>query len=143
MAKDKAGQAASSDSIISIIGPGMRIVGDVLTDGTVRIEGRVEGSVTAAKAVVVGQEGSVSGDLRTQDAIISGTVDGTLVSESRLEVQASARIEGEVRARRLQLEEGAVMNGTVAMGEDAVKSPGAPTSTTTSASTESPGVAQG
>jgi cytoskeletal protein CcmA (bactofilin family) len=126
MAKDKTGSASGGDAIISIIGPGMRIVGDVHTDGTVRVEGRIEGSVSAAKAVVVGRDGSVVGDLRTQDAIISGSVNGTLVSESRLEVQASARIDGEVRARRLQLEEGAVMNGTVSMGEDAIKGAPAP-----------------
>jgi len=121
MAKEKTGTAGGGEAIISIIGPGMRVVGDVYTEGTIRIEGRVEGLVSADKAVVVGREGAVVGDLRTQDAIISGSVSGTLVSESRLEVQASARIDGEVRALRLQLDEGAVMNGTVAMGEDAIR----------------------
>ena len=64
------------DTVISIIGPGMRVVGDCETEGTVRIEGRVEGSVRAGKAVVVGKEGIVDGDIFTQDAVISGTVQG-------------------------------------------------------------------
>lgn len=115
MARDRSGNGAPLEAVISIIGPGMKVVGDCETDGTVRIEGVVEGAVRAGKAVVVGKEGRVQGDITTQDAVISGTVQGTLSAESRLELQATARIEGEVRARRMQLEEGAVLNGTVQM----------------------------
>jgi cytoskeletal protein CcmA (bactofilin family) len=103
--------------VISIIGPGMKVVGDCLTDGTVRVEGTVEGSVKAGKAVVVGKQGSVIGDVQTQDAVISGRVTGTLVAESRLELQATCQIDGDVRTRRMQLEEGALLNGTVHMSE--------------------------
>jgi cytoskeletal protein CcmA (bactofilin family) len=126
MARDRGGNGAPPESVISIIGPGMRVVGDCETDGTIRIEGIVEGSVRAGKAVVVGKDGVVSGDIATQDAVISGTVNGTLVADSRLELQATSRIEGDVRARRLQLEEGAIFNGTVHMGESTGRS-GAPT----------------
>ena len=103
--------------MISIIAPGMTVVGDCSTDGTIRIEGRVEGSIRAGKAVVIGKEGVVDGDVSTQDAVVSGIVRGTLVAASRLEVQATAQVDGEVRAKRMQLEEGAVLNGTVHMGD--------------------------
>lgn len=122
MARDRSSGGAPSDSVISIIGPGMTVVGDCTTDGTIRIEGRVEGSVRAGKAVVIGKEGVVDGDVSTQDAVVSGTVTGTLVAASRLEIQATARIEGEVRAKRMQLDEGAVLNGTVRMGETSMGS---------------------
>jgi cytoskeletal protein CcmA (bactofilin family) len=105
------------ESVISIIGPGMTVVGDCQTEGTVRIEGLIEGSVRAGKAVVIGKHGKVRGDIHTQDAVVSGHVTGTLVAESRLELQATCQIDGEVRTRRMQLEEGAVLNGTVEMGE--------------------------
>ena len=121
MARDRSGTGASPESVISIIGPGMKVVGDCETDGTIRIEGTVEGTVNAGKAVVVGKDGVVSGDIVTQDAVVSGTVVGTLVAESRLELQATCRIEGDVRARRMQLEEGAILNGTVHMGEVQVR----------------------
>lgn len=116
MARDRAGNGAPMDSVISIIGPGMKVVGDCETDGTIRIEGYVEGAVRAGKAVVVGKDGRVKGDITTQDAVISGAVQGTVSAESRLELQATARIDGEIRARRMQLEEGALLNGTVQMG---------------------------
>jgi len=115
MARESTG--APPESVISIIGPGMKVVGDCHTDGTIRVEGTVEGSVNAAKAVVVGKQGVVRGTVETQDAVISGRVEGNLIAESRLELQATCHIEGEVRTRRMQLEEGAVLNGTVEMGD--------------------------
>jgi cytoskeletal protein CcmA (bactofilin family) len=117
MAKERPTVATTPESVISIVGPGMRVVGDCETDGTIRIEGKVEGSIKAGKAVVVGKEGLVEGDILTQDAIISGTVKGTISADSRLELQGTSKIEGQIRARRMQLEEGAMLNGTVEMGE--------------------------
>jgi cytoskeletal protein CcmA (bactofilin family) len=108
---------ATPETVISIIGPGMRIVGDCETDGTVRVEGTVEGSIRAGKAVVVGKDGLIKGDVTTQDAVVSGRVVGTLTAESRLELQSSSHVEGEIFARRMQLEDGAMLNGTVHMGE--------------------------
>ena len=118
MARERDNGLHSPESVISIIGPGMTIVGNCETDGTVRIEGTVDGSIRAGKAVVIGKQGVVTGDIATQDAVISGRVEGTLVAASRLELQATCRIDGEVHTRRMQLEEGAVLNGNVHMGQD-------------------------
>jgi len=115
MARDRGVTGSPAESVISIIGPGMKVTGDCETDGTLRIEGAVHGSVKAGKAVVVGRDGKVVGDIATQDAVIAGKVEGTLIAESRLELQASCRIDGEVQTARLQLEEGAVFNGAVKM----------------------------
>ena len=104
MARERRGNKPSPEAIISIIGPGMNVVGDCETEGSIRIEGSITGSVRAGKAVVVGEDAWVKGDISTQDAA------------SRLEVKATSQIEGDVHARRLQLEEGGVLNGTVNMG---------------------------
>lgn len=126
MARDRDASQASPEAVISIIGPGMTIVGDCETDGTVRVEGKVQGSITAGKAVVIGKQGIVIGDVRTQDAVVSGRVEGLLVAASRLELQATCHIEGEVQTRRMQLEEGAVLNGAVQMGVEPAKSASRP-----------------
>ena len=107
----------ANEASMSLIGPGMNIVGDLSTDGTVRVEGRIEGTVRAGKAVVIGKGGEVVGDVLTQDAVIGGTVRGTVVAESRLELQATCDIEGQIRARsqHLQLEEGCRFNGQIQM----------------------------
>lgn len=118
MAKEQAGQP--STGAISIIAPGTKVTGDIETDGTLRVEGSVEGMIKAAKAVVVGKDGVVAGDISTQDAVIGGKVTGTVVAESRLELQATCVIDGEIRARRVKLDEGGKVNGQVAMGESPV-----------------------
>jgi cytoskeletal protein CcmA (bactofilin family) len=117
MAKDDKNSAQAREAVISIIGPGMRVIGDCDTEGTLRIEGHIEGTVRAGKAVVVGKDGSVKGDIITQDAVVGGRIAGTIIAESRLELQATCIIEGDVRARRIKLEEGGRVNGTVQTGE--------------------------
>jgi cytoskeletal protein CcmA (bactofilin family) len=102
--------------VVSIIGPGMKITGDCESDGTIRVEGSIEGSVRAAKSVVVGKDGLVVGDVTTQDAIIAGRVNGSVTAESRVELQASCRIEGDIRSRRVKLEEGGQVDGALHMG---------------------------
>jgi cytoskeletal protein CcmA (bactofilin family) len=102
--------------VVSIIGPGMKITGDCESDGTIRVEGSIEGSVKAAKSVVVGKDGLVVGDVTTQDAIIAGRVSGSVTAESRVELQASCRIEGDIRSRRVKLEEGGQVDGALHMG---------------------------
>jgi cytoskeletal protein CcmA (bactofilin family) len=120
VAKEKTGPPRANESSMSIIGPGMRIKGDLLTEGTVRVEGTIEGTIRAGKAVVIGKEGEVIGDVITQDAVIGGRVRGTVTAESRLELQGTAQIEGQIsaRAQHLVLEEGCRFNGQVQMVGD-------------------------
>lgn len=105
------------EGVISIVGPGMRVVGDCETEGTLRIEGSVQGTVRAGKAVVVGKDGVVDGDIVTQDAVVGGRVTGSISAESRLELQATCVVEGQIQSRRIKLEEGGKVNGTVQIGE--------------------------
>jgi cytoskeletal protein CcmA (bactofilin family) len=121
MARDRVGRLVTAgESDISIIGPGMQVLGDLVTEGTVRIEGRVEGTVRAGRAVVLSKGGEVVGDIVTQEAVIGGQVFGTVHAEDRLELQSTAVIEGEIRARsqHLQLSEGARFNGNIQMLEE-------------------------
>lgn len=124
MSRDRGAKLSPPEHVISIIGPGMRVVGDCEVEGAIRIEGSVQGNVRAGKAVVVGKDGVVEGDVSTQDAVIAGRVHGTLRADSRLEIQATSRIEGEIIAARIQLEEGALLNGTVQMGQAGMKPSG-------------------
>ena len=123
MAKnDRTTPATSPEAVISIIGVGMTVTGDIETDGALRIEGTVNGSVRAGKAVVIGKEGLVDGNIYTQDAVIAGRVLGSLNAVSRLELQSTSHISGEIEARRMQLEEGATVQGQVSVGESQAES---------------------
>jgi cytoskeletal protein CcmA (bactofilin family) len=119
-ARDRGGaglRMIAGESAISIIGPGMKVDGDLTTDGTVRIEGSIHGTVRAGKAVVLGQSGEILGDVFTQDAVIGGRVSGVVVAESRLELQSTSSVDGEIRARaeHLLLQEGARFSGQIEM----------------------------
>ena len=116
MSKNRSDVPRELGDVVSIIGPGMKVVGDVSSDGTIRVEGRVDGSVTAAKSVVVGKEGTVKGDIATQDAIIAGTVNGSVAAESRIELQATCKVQGDIRSRRVKLDEGGQVDGQLHMG---------------------------
>ncbi|TVP76404.1 MAG: polymer-forming cytoskeletal protein [Gemmatimonadales bacterium] len=123
MVRGKKQDNGTPEPVLSIVGPGMRVRGDVVTEGSLRVEGEIHGRVWAGKAVVLGREGSIHGDLFTRDAVVGGRLDGTLHASSRLEVQASAVLRGEFRTPRLQLEDGARLDGDVRMGEVELPSP--------------------
>lgn len=121
MAKEE--RSSAQEPAISIIGQGMTLAGDCQTEGTIRIEGRVEGTIRAGKSVVVGRSGEVVGDIYTQDAVISGKVSGSIVAESRLELQATCAVEGEIRSRRILLDEGGRFNGNIQMNDESAGRP--------------------
>lgn len=117
MARDQRSEppARELSDVVSVIGPGMEIVGDIKCDGTVRVEGKVEGSIKATKSVVVGKGGTIAGDIETQDVVIAGTVAGTVVGASRVELQETCRVEGDIKSRRIKLDEGGRVEGRLHM----------------------------
>ncbi len=121
MAKHTSSSSTPPEAVISIIGSGMTLEGDTETDGSLRIEGTVRGNVRAGKSVVIGKDGLVDGSIFTQDAVIAGRVSGGIHAVSRLELQASSIVAGEIEAPRMQVEEGAQVQGRVAVGEAAMK----------------------
>lgn len=124
MAKEERRDAPGREmsDVVSVIGPGMEIVGDIKCDGTVRVEGRVEGAIRATKSVVVGTDGTVEGDIETQDVVVAGTVTGTVSGASRVELQDTCRVEGDIRSRRIKLDEGGRVEGRLHMGSEATDS---------------------
>ncbi len=116
MAKNTRSSNTRPEAVISIIGAGMIIEGDSATDGSLRIEGTIRGSVRAGKSVVVGRDGLVDGSIYTQDAVISGRVSGGIHAVSRLELLATSEVSGEIEAPRMQVEDGAKVHGQVTVG---------------------------
>ncbi len=118
---EKGAGAGSGDGVagLSIIGTGMRVVGDVSADGVVKVEGTVVGTVQAAKQVLVAKGGEVEGDVITREAIIGGEVRGAVYAEERVELQATSVIHGDIATKKLFVQEGGEINGVLRMGEDA------------------------
>jgi len=122
---DKTTASGTRDGVpgLSIIGAGMHVVGDISADGVVKIEGSVNGTVRAAKQVLVARGGEVEGDVVSRGAIIGGEVRGAIYAEERVELQATSVVHGDVHTKKLLIQEGGEINGVLRMGEDAGQPP--------------------
>jgi cytoskeletal protein CcmA (bactofilin family) len=99
----------------SIIASDMTVVGDLETEGMVRIEGRVRGTVRVGAQVLVAQGAVIEGDLHTKEAVIAGQVAGAIQASERVELQATAQVEGDIQTPRIAIVEGARVSGEVKM----------------------------
>jgi cytoskeletal protein CcmA (bactofilin family) len=114
--RDGSGRSASREAALSVIAAGTRIVGELASDGVVKVEGTIVGSVHAERQVLVAKGGTIQGDIFTRDAIVGGEVHGSILADERVEVQASSIIEGDITTLRIVIHEGGEVNGHVRMG---------------------------
>ncbi len=105
-----------SDGIaLSIVAKDMTVMGDLETDGVVKVEGRVRGNIRAGSQVLVSAGAIVQGDLHTREAIVAGEVHGAIHASERVELQASAAVVGDVLTPRIAILEGGRLSGEVKM----------------------------
>lgn len=99
----------------SIIASDMTVIGDLETEGVVRVEGRVKGAVRVGSQILVAAGAVIEGDLHTQEAIIAGQVSGAINARERVELHASALVAGDILTPRISIIEGARVTGEVKM----------------------------
>ncbi len=102
---------------LSIIAIGTTLTGEVATAGVVKVEGVVDGNVRADKQVLVAKSALVEGDIYTREAVVGGRVLGSIYAEERVEVEPGATIEGDIITKRLLVQEGGNVNGSIQMGD--------------------------
>ena len=95
----------------TIIGQGTVIKGECSVNGTVRVDGIIDGSLAATGVAILGKSGQVKGDMNIGNAIVGGRVDGSVIAKGRLELQTGARVEGDITAKKLVVEEGVFFQG--------------------------------
>jgi len=106
---------------LSIVAFGMTVQGDLESQGTIKIEGGVNGHIHSQAQVLVARDGAVVGDVDAREVIVGGVVQGSIRADERVEVQAGAAVEGDITTRRILVAEGATLNGLVHMGEAPVE----------------------
>jgi cytoskeletal protein CcmA (bactofilin family) len=102
---------ASANVGFSVFDAPMIIHGDLETDGSLRIDGRLEGSILRADVLVLGKDASIEGDVNAREIIIGGTVHGNIRASSRVEIQAEATVEGDIDASVISIHEGGKVRG--------------------------------
>jgi cytoskeletal protein CcmA (bactofilin family) len=106
-----------AEAPMSIISSGMKITGDLECAGVVKVDGRVEGSVTGARQVLIGQGGVVHGNVVADEVVIGGVIDGAILAAERLELQGTAIVSGDIETKSIVVLEGAQINGVVRMSD--------------------------
>ena len=94
-----------------VIGPKTVVKGELHCDEDVLVEGSVEGKIHSSRDVRVGQGGIVKASVEAQTVVVSGEVVGDCAAAVRVELQASGRLTGNIRAPKIVIAEGAMFKG--------------------------------
>ena len=97
----------------SVIDANLSITGDLATDGTVRVDGRVEGELHRTDTLIIGDGATVIGNVEAREVVIGGDLTGNLRVSGRVEVQQSGTVRGDIRAASVLLAEGGTIQGHV------------------------------
>ncbi len=113
--------------IRSLIAQGSRIDGDLVFSDGLRIDGAVNGTVTAsadqASILVISESAKLTGEIRADHIIINGTVIGPVHATVMLELQPKARIDGDVHYKALEMHHGAIIAGRLCPLDGAEEKP--------------------
>jgi cytoskeletal protein CcmA (bactofilin family) len=99
----------------AFFGKGSRITGTLVFEGPSRIEGHVEGEVSAQDTLTVGESAVVNARIKGLMIVIHGTVTGDVVAQTRLEIRAPGKVIGDVTTPTLVIDEGAILEGRCSM----------------------------
>lgn len=105
----------------SILAQGCKFKGEVVASGTLRVEGELEGKINKPESLVIGKTGIIRGDVEVKNAIVGGHVYGNIIAENKIELQGGSHVEGDIKTRRLVIDEGVYFEGNCSMGADATK----------------------
>jgi cytoskeletal protein CcmA (bactofilin family) len=99
----------------SLLDSAATIIGDLDTSASLRIDGKMDGSVRRADVVVLGVGATMTGDIHAREVVIGGTLNGTVHAAERVELQATAIVTGDLVTQSVLVQEGGVVNGRVLM----------------------------
>lgn len=115
----QANRNVEADSSRNIIAAGTVIKGDIQSDGNIRVDGTVIGTLNCKGKVVLGNTGRIEGEVICQNANLSGEAKVRITVSELLSLQSTAKLFGEIITGKLGIEPGAIFSGTCKMGAPA------------------------
>lgn len=106
---------AFNDQVETIIGHDTQVKGIINSGGTLRVDGQVEGEISAKGDVVIGETGMLKAQLRARNATVAGTVHGNVEIVDKLELTSTGKLFGDIKTGILIIGEGAVFKGACEM----------------------------
>ena len=116
----------------SMLGQGCKIKGDIELQGTIRIDGQFEGSISCPDTLIIGKSGVVKADVKVKNAVIGGKLVGNISATNKIELQTGSHVEGDIQTARLVIDEGVFFEGNCKMGTSNSKSESEHTTTSSS-----------
>lgn len=114
-------QQNASGTLYNALTSGSKIIGTIVADSDIRIDGILEGELQCSGKVVIGEKGFVNGTITCQNAEILGKIEGKLAVKDTLALRSTSHIKGEIKTNILIIEPNAVFNGTCSMKQDEKK----------------------
>ena len=105
----------SSGEHFSVVSAECYFQGTLSVQGSLRVDGTLEGSVDNARHVIVGTDGKIVGDVTAEIVVCGGVIEGNVCADM-LEVLAAASIKGDIRAKKMIVEEGGRIDGQCSIG---------------------------
>jgi cytoskeletal protein CcmA (bactofilin family) len=109
-------QQQNGGTLYNALTSGSKIIGTVITDSDMRIDGAIEGDVKCAGKLVIGERGTVTGTVECQSAEIMGKLEGKIDVKHMLSLRATSTLKGDISTSTLMIEPNAQFNGTCKMG---------------------------
>lgn len=97
---------------------GSKIIGTIIADSDIRIDGTIEGDLQCSGKVVIGEKGKLKGTIDCQNAEIMGTMEGKIAVHHTLALRATGKIQGELKTQTLIVEPNAIFNGSCSMSPE-------------------------
>ena len=101
--------------LITILGEGTVFEGSISVPHNLRVEGAFKGKIETAEEINISSSGVVNADIKAKSAVVGGKIVGNLMVEDRVELQENSSLVGDLKARDLIINEGAVFHGNCAM----------------------------
>lgn len=103
----------------AMIGTSISIRGDVAGEEDLVVQGRVEGTIKLPQnSVTVGKDGQIKADIHAKTIEVQGHMEGDLRADEQVVVRRSARVQGNISAPRVALEDGCKFRGSIEMEMD-------------------------
>ena len=104
-----------SANLTAFIDQGSEFEGKLSFKDTVRIDGTFSGEISSENTLIVGETGLIEARIRSNTVVVSGNVVGNIVATRQIVLHKSAKVQGDMTAPSLVIEEGAVFNGQLSM----------------------------